>query len=325
MKANKLFFAALFLAAVSMVGCKGKNEAEAPAAEDVTISLDKSSLVLKKGESALLTATVTPAGTAVEWTSLHPAIATVDKGLVTAVAEGNTTIIATAGDKRAICSIQVGQGEEGKTSYQLIEASAYYPVFVDETTLEKMGSKVAIDFGVDDQTKHFWNWVIEGTTTCTYEDVTPTGRNFYDNADGEYMALVVGNGGWAGGGYDAPVADVQALVDAINAEPDKFFFHIGMRSTDGYGHLFYFFGQEKGCHFCVGSSTVYGGTNLIGDFKRDGYWYEFNVPMSQFAEAMSGLEIKAEEGSTTAYFLSFLSQGIAGAQLNYDAVYFYKK
>ncbi len=322
MKTNKLFLAAIFVAAVSLVGCKGKNEAEAPST-DVSITLDKSALQLKEGESALLTATVTPAGTAVEWISLHPAIATVSNGLVTAVAEGNTTIIATAGSQRAICSVQVGKGEEGKTSYELKEASAYYPIFVDETTRGKMGDKIAIDFAVDDQTKHFWNWIIEGTEICTYETVTPTGRNFYDNEDGEYMAMVVGNGGWAGGGYDAPQADIQALVDAINAEPDKFFFHIGMRATDGYGHLFYFFGQQKGCHFCVGSK-VYDGTNLIGDFKRDGYWHEFDVPMSQFAEALSGLEIKPDE-TGAAYYLSFLTQGVAGAQLNYDAVYFYKK
>lgn len=322
MKVKSILAIALSVLMVGFVSCKKNENNNEP--EEITISLDKTALSLEIGASELLTATVIPAGTAVTWTSLHPSIATVTNGLVTAVAEGNTTIIATAGSARALCSVQVGKGEQGKTTYTLKEASAYYPIFVDEVTLGKMEGKIAIDFTVNDEDKHFYPWVVEGTETLTYEFVTASGKNFYETDEGGYMALVCGSYGWAGGGYTATAANIQTLVDAINAEPDKFFFHLGLRSTDNYGNMFYFFGQQNAAHFIIGAGSIYGGTYIYGDYTRDGYWYEFDIPMSQFATALSGLTVQPD-ATGAAYILSFLTQGIAGAQLNYDALYFYKK
>lgn len=74
------------------------------------ITLNKSELTLTAGESASLTATVTPEGStdAVVWSSSKPAVATVDAtGKVTAVAPGEATITATAGTKKATCTVKV--------------------------------------------------------------------------------------------------------------------------------------------------------------------------------------------------------------------------
>ena len=75
------------------------------------ITLNKSELTLTAGESASLTATVTPEGSTdtVVWSSDKPAVATVDPatGKVTAVAPGEATITATAGTKTATCTVKV--------------------------------------------------------------------------------------------------------------------------------------------------------------------------------------------------------------------------
>ena len=77
------------------------------------VSLDKTTLALKVGDSATLKATVEPddAGNKdVEWTSNDPSVATVDKdGKVTAVAKGNTKIKVTTLDGTfvAICEVTV--------------------------------------------------------------------------------------------------------------------------------------------------------------------------------------------------------------------------
>lgn len=74
------------------------------------ISLSKSELTLTAGESASLTATVTPEGSTdtVVWSSSKTAVATVDAtGKVTAVAPGEATITATAGTKTATCTVKV--------------------------------------------------------------------------------------------------------------------------------------------------------------------------------------------------------------------------
>ena len=75
-----------------------------------SIYLSESSISLIKGESKKLIATISPSNTTetVAWTSSNTKIATVDQsGNVTAIAGGDATITATAGDKSAKCSVSV--------------------------------------------------------------------------------------------------------------------------------------------------------------------------------------------------------------------------
>ena len=75
------------------------------------ISLNKSTLSLSTGESATLTATLTPANSShktVNWSSSAPAVATVSNGVVTALTAGTTTITATSVDgPSADCTVTV--------------------------------------------------------------------------------------------------------------------------------------------------------------------------------------------------------------------------
>ena len=75
------------------------------------VTLNKTELSLKKGESETLTATVKPDNAtdkSVTWSTSDASIATVDQnGKVTAVKEGTATITAKAGDKSATCTVTV--------------------------------------------------------------------------------------------------------------------------------------------------------------------------------------------------------------------------
>ena len=76
------------------------------------ITLSQNEGIMNVGKSVTLTATVTPeeiaADTTVTWSSSDEAVATVDSnGKVTAVATGNATITATAGEESATCDITV--------------------------------------------------------------------------------------------------------------------------------------------------------------------------------------------------------------------------
>ncbi len=74
------------------------------------VSLDKTSLTLTEGGTAQLTATVEPSNATsknVTWSSDNTSIATVNNGVVTAVAPGNATITATADGKSATCTVTV--------------------------------------------------------------------------------------------------------------------------------------------------------------------------------------------------------------------------
>lgn len=75
-----------------------------------SITLNKPQLSLVKGATETLTATVLPTTAtdkAVTWKSSDTAVATVENGVVTAVAAGNATITATAGEKTATCAVTV--------------------------------------------------------------------------------------------------------------------------------------------------------------------------------------------------------------------------
>ena len=76
-----------------------------------SVTIDKSSMTLVKGETATLTATVNPWDASekmVTWSSSNTSVATVDEvGTVTAVDGGTATIAATAGGKTAMCAVTV--------------------------------------------------------------------------------------------------------------------------------------------------------------------------------------------------------------------------
>ena len=75
-----------------------------------SVSLDKTSLEMTKGETQNLVATVVPqeaTDATVTWSSSNTNVATVENGVVTAVGGGTATITATAGGKSATCAVNV--------------------------------------------------------------------------------------------------------------------------------------------------------------------------------------------------------------------------
>ena len=75
-----------------------------------SVTLDKTTLSLAVGESAQLTATVSPADATdrnVTWISSDESVASVNSGIVTALKEGTATITASAGGKSAVCAVTV--------------------------------------------------------------------------------------------------------------------------------------------------------------------------------------------------------------------------
>ena len=78
-----------------------------------SITLDRNSLELVIGENTRLTATVLPENATdktVTWTSSDDTVASIEDGIVTALAEGEASITATAGDKSATCTVTVSDG-----------------------------------------------------------------------------------------------------------------------------------------------------------------------------------------------------------------------
>ena len=123
-----------------------------------SVSISNTSLSLKKGETATLTATISPTDATdktITWSSTDATIASVtEKGIVTALKSGTATITAKAGEKRATCSVTVSTPVESvslnKTSISLEEGettslvATIAPNDADEKTISWSSSNSAI-------------------------------------------------------------------------------------------------------------------------------------------------------------------------------------
>ena len=106
-KRTMAVLAAIAAAAWTFTGCDEKKEV---AVEKVTIS--ESSLSIKTGEEAKLTATILPedaTNTTLVWTSGNPSVASVTEGVVKGLSEGTSTITVSSedGSKSASCLVSV--------------------------------------------------------------------------------------------------------------------------------------------------------------------------------------------------------------------------
>lgn len=314
MKTNKIFATALaVLALVGFTACEQKNPVE-------TLELTETSITLKVGDTHQLTANV-----AVEsWTSSNEAVAIVSNGLVVAVAEGTAIVSATAAGVTKTCVVLVtadatqGNGNgNGNTTAAQVKGTKIWPVILDAVTADANSAKIAGDLRVDDTNNFLYVWP-DGTSYVAGEG---TGLNFHGNNEG-YVALTVASIGWSGLGFclttDASAAVAESLRQAIVANPDKYYLHIAMKATTTGNHQFYTF-NDAATSFAIGTATIEAGA-VVGDFPRDGSWYEFDVPMSTFANALAGLTFP-----TGGNIFCALSGAQTGSQLNLDALYFYEK
>ena len=106
-KFDALLFLSLVFLLFSFSACK---KVGTELIDVVSISIDKTSIQLKVGETVTLSATVNPSNASdktVTWSSSDVSIASVDDGIVKALKIGTATIKAKAGDKTATCSITI--------------------------------------------------------------------------------------------------------------------------------------------------------------------------------------------------------------------------
>lgn len=98
------------LLAFGFASCKTNSDDDSGTIAVTSVELNKTSISIGVGEKETLTATVKPDNATdktVTWSSNNTEVATVEKGVVMAVAKGTATITAKAGDKTATCTVTV--------------------------------------------------------------------------------------------------------------------------------------------------------------------------------------------------------------------------
>ena len=165
-KFDALLFLSLAFLLFSFSACK---KVGTELVDVVSISIDKTSIQLKVGETVTLSATVNPSNAndkTVTWYSSDASIATVEDGKIIALKLGTATITAKAGDKTATCSITVVPTEV--SSIILDKSSASLKVGETVTLIATVGPEDATDKTV--------SWASSDTTVTTVSNGVVTAK-----------------------------------------------------------------------------------------------------------------------------------------------------
>lgn len=200
-----------------------------------------------------------------------------------------------------------------------LQGSDYFIFQMDDITYGKIASKVVADFRLDEVANFFYIW------ENTYAAGTTQGLNFYGEPEGWVSLDVLNSWGWSGCAYN--VVDLESLneLSAIMEEPENYYFHIAMKSTDNASHLLCLDGTVGGAKICVGESAfVDGGITYqpMAGLNRDGSWNEIEICMADLLE--QGLTY-TNNNTNPLNVLYFLSGGVSGTNLQFDAAFIYKK
>jgi uncharacterized protein YjdB len=124
----RIFVVAIIsLSILLLTACSGGGNDNPTPPQNIAVTgvvLDRETLNLNPGDSRTLSATVSPSNAtnkAVTWLSSNPAVAMVTNGLVTAIANGTTTIavVTTDGGKMATCTVTVSSSNVPVTGVTL--------------------------------------------------------------------------------------------------------------------------------------------------------------------------------------------------------------
>lgn len=163
------------------------------------------------------------------------------------------------------------------------------------------------DYNVNDDNRNLYVW------ENTMVSVNRTGEiNSFGWGEG-YNKFTVASVGWSGLGFSIKNEDLS-MID------DSYWLHFAMRGTDQELHTSHTV-TIANAEFIVGKSD--GKLASIGDFKRDGEWYYFDIPvkaLKQFANPLLGDNPSAFDGNIVA----FSSGSITDAELCFDNIFFYK-
>lgn len=165
-KFDALLFLSLAFLLFSFSACK---KVGTELVDVVSVSIDKTSIQLKVGETVTLSATVNPSNAndkTVTWYSSDASIATVEDGKIIALKLGTATITAKAGDKTATCSITVVPTEV--SSIILDKSSASLKVGETVTLIATVGPEDATDKTV--------SWASSDTTVTTVSNGVVTAK-----------------------------------------------------------------------------------------------------------------------------------------------------
>lgn len=295
---------------------------------DGSLSLSHQSAVVEEGKTVNITATsggndVTASAT---WTSSDEAVATVEAGVVTAVAEGNATITCEYNGQTQTCSIQVIAGSQ---TGSLLNGSDYYIFQIDQSSFDELNNagKVKVDLRSngafegetlvpEDATRVNYVW----SPAAEVADAPQSGVNSFGKAEGWFSIAAASptpEGCWGN------ICGGLGIASATDTELPKL-----KKLTPEHEFVIILKGQyTPATSLQIGMTPLGGGdtvtlleiTDSTGEYK-DGDWEVFTF---SYADLVSmGLDFSQDITAEAWYAWTYTANG-AGNRVDVDAVFFY--
>ena len=204
--------------------------------------------------------------------------------------------------------------ENGQPTFDLSAHKDYVLISLGEEEANSIKDVTLADYRVDDVNNFLYVW------ENTYNSATASGVNSFGYEE-PYTALTVGTMGWSGMGFASTGG--SGTGKNLTMIDDSYTLHIAFKGND-VQHISHAVGVGS-AHFALGQTgfndngTVYG---LLGDFKRDGEWYNFDIPFSEIQ--MRANPVFANPANYMDNVISILSGATTGVGLNVDAIFFYR-
>ena len=164
------------------------------------------------------------------------------------------------------------------------------------------------DYNVNNTNRNLYIW------SDTYVPVNRDGKTNSFGWDEGYNKFTVASVGWSGLGFNIKGEDLS-MID------DTYWLHFAMRGDDLAQHTSHQI-TVSNANFIVGNSD--GKFASIGDFKRDGKWYYFDIPVKVLKQFADPLFKDNNAANFDDNIIAFISGGVTDSELCFDNIFFYK-
>ena len=191
----------------------------------------------------------------------------------------------------------------GTTNYVILYASEDEVDALGETKILKNESPTDLD---GSRPVYIWDNTYTGGE----------GEGFNSFGGSGYMSFVVGTVGWSGLGHNGVVNAAKELdgFDFSMLKNGKWYLHMAMKDG-GSIHATHNIavGPDAKGHFALGKDKTDASYELVGDFERDGEWYNIDIPVDDLVDL--GFDLTNCTDKCAGNVLTFLSGGATGAQI----------
>lgn len=200
---------------------------------------------------------------------------------------------------------------DGQATFDLTDADHVVLIGTSTGVTEALSPVTLKNYNVDDQNNFFWVWA-----GGSYTGMPSDGTNSFGWPETWTRLQVTSSSTWNGAGYAS-----QGTGKDLSMIDDTYYLHFAMKGSDVLTHPSQTITVGKAV-FVIGNTTT--GTPILGDYRRNGRWYNFDIPVAKLRQLAGGtLFDQADNYLDNVFAVS--TTNLNGAEVNLDNVFFYTK